>query len=116
MREGECRFTTKSKEDGILSKAKHPGEILQQIMEERGISIRSLACMMGVNTSQLCEIIDGKRQIKRTTAIKLADCLDIDAKFWLNLQEKYLGGIKTSTKKWTLWNPSSSRHKVSLML
>ncbi|MCC8038030.1 MAG: HigA family addiction module antidote protein [Bacteroidales bacterium] len=77
-------------ENKIPWKATHPGEILLPELEERGLSQRALARMIGMNPSQLNELIKGKRPMTESVAIKLEQALGIDASVWMNLQLMYV--------------------------
>ena len=70
----------------IPSKPTHPGVILQDELESRGISQTDFATDCGIALPHLNEIIKGKRNITAETAIILEKTLDIDAKTWMNLQ------------------------------
>lgn len=67
----------------------HPGEILRDEIESRGISQKTLASAMGVSYSVLNEVLNGKRPITTEYALLLEACLDTPAHIWLRLQEEY---------------------------
>lgn len=67
----------------------HPGEILKEELESRGISQRKFAGIIGIQYTALNEIVNGKRPISTDFAIMLEAALDIDAIFWVNLQTRY---------------------------
>lgn len=67
----------------------HPGEILREEIEERGISQTKLASQIGVKVSLLNELINGKRDFTIEYALMLEAALGIDADFWINLQTNY---------------------------
>ncbi|RYD78350.1 MAG: addiction module antidote protein, HigA family [Sphingobacteriales bacterium] len=67
----------------------HPGEHLLDELVARNIKPSDFAKLLGMNKSQLSEIINGKRGINAEFAILLEKTLDIDASFWLNLQKNY---------------------------
>lgn len=71
-------------------KATHPGEILLPELEERGLSQRAFAQMIGMSPSQLNELIKGKRPMTEAVALKLEQALGIDASVWMNLQLMYV--------------------------
>ena len=64
----------------------HPGEHLEEILDDLGISHRRLADAMGTPPALVCEIIRGRKSISPETAIKIGAALDMSAEFWLNLQ------------------------------
>lgn len=75
----------------------HPGEVLKEEIEYRGISQRQLAHEIGVSSSLLNEVLNGERALNTQLALLLSAALDIDAEPLLRLQAKYdmLTGHKT---------------------
>lgn len=67
----------------------HPGEILRDEIEARGLSVHALAMALRVPASRLAEIAAGRRGISADTALRLARALGTSAEFWLNLQSAY---------------------------
>lgn len=67
----------------------HPGELLAEELEVRGMTQRALASVIGRPAQTVNEIVRGKKAITAETAIQLEDALDIPAHFWLNLQSDY---------------------------
>lgn len=67
----------------------HPGEILREEIECRGITQTKLAKELGVKVSLLNELINGKRDFTIEYALMLEAALGIDADFWINLQTDY---------------------------
>lgn len=67
----------------------HPGEILREEIEYRGITQTQLAHEIGVSISLINEIINGKRDLSIEYALLLEAALEIDADFWINLQDNY---------------------------
>lgn len=67
----------------------HPGEILREEIESRGITQTKLAAQLGVKVSIVNELIKGKRDINIEYALMLEAALGIDADFWINLQTNY---------------------------
>ena len=57
----------------------HPGEILKEEIEFRGISQRQLAEQMGVQYSVLNEILNKRRPLTEKTALLFEAALGIDA-------------------------------------
>lgn len=70
----------------------HPGEILREEIECRGITQTKLANDLGIKVSLLNELINGKRDITIEYAMMLDAALGIDADFWVNLQNDYNKG------------------------
>ena len=64
----------------------HPGEHLEEILDDLGISQHRLADAMGTPPTLVGEIVRGRASISPETAIKIGAALDMSAEFWLNLQ------------------------------
>lgn len=79
----------KSANELIPAEATHPGELIFDEIEYRGIKQKDLAVAMGIAPTVLSEIIHGKRNLTAELAIKLEKALDIDAAYWMRLQVKY---------------------------
>lgn len=67
----------------------HPGEIIKDEVEYRGISQRQLAKQMGIANSALNEILNGHRPLTEKTALLFEAALGINAEPLLRLQMKY---------------------------
>ena len=92
------------KPDQIYSKiATHPGEILKDEIEARGLSKSETASKLGIQPGNLSELFKGKRNITAVLALKLEELLGISAEFWLNLQNRYeitiLRNLRNKRKK-----------------
>ena len=67
-----------------------PGEILREdFMEPLGISINQLSRDLSVPPNRISEIVNGKRSITADTALRLERYFNVEAQFWLNLQNEY---------------------------
>lgn len=67
----------------------HPGEVLKDELEARGISQRKLADTMGLGYSVLNELLNGRRPLTATTALMFEAALDVPADSLMYLQTKY---------------------------
>lgn len=67
----------------------HPGEVIKDELEFRGISQRRLAAEIGVPSSQLNEVLNAKRPLSAEMALLIGQALDLDAEPLLSLQMKY---------------------------
>jgi addiction module HigA family antidote len=68
----------------------HPGEvILKEFLLPLNISQNKLAREINVPPRRINEICLGKRAISIDTAIRLGKYFNIEAEFWLNLQNMY---------------------------
>jgi antitoxin HigA-1 len=67
----------------------HPGKILKDELEARGLSLSRLALALRVPSGRLTYIVNGKRGITPDTALRLARYFGTSAAFWINLQARY---------------------------
>lgn len=67
----------------------HPGEILKDEIEYRGISQRKLAGRMGICYSVLNDILNARRPVTEKTAMMFEAALGVDAEPLLRLQMDY---------------------------
>jgi antitoxin HigA-1 len=67
----------------------HPGEVLGDELEAREITRKDFAALINMQPPHLSDLIKGKRHISAKLALKLEKHLDIDAGFWLRLQNCY---------------------------
>lgn len=67
----------------------HPGEMIKDEIEYRGISQSALAKEIGISPSVLNEVLNGKRAVTTEYALLLEAALGIEADIWLRLQSDY---------------------------
>lgn len=67
----------------------HPGEVLKEESEFRGISQKKLAKEMGVSYTVLNEILNAKRSLNTEYAMLIEAALDLDAEPLLRMQTSY---------------------------
>ena len=68
----------------------HPGEmLLEEFLSPMGISQKDLADNIHVPYQRINEIINGRRGITPSTALRLAKFFDMSADFWMNLQLRW---------------------------
>ncbi len=67
----------------------HPGEQLQDELDELGMSGNAFAKALDVPANRITEILRGQRSISADTALRLARYFGTTAEFWLNLQSAY---------------------------
>ena len=79
--------------------ATHPGTILRYELEDREISQKDFAVMIGMQKSHLNEMIKGKRPITKSIADKIEDVLGISAVSLVNMQTQYEYDIKVIGKR-----------------
>ena len=67
----------------------HPGVVIKEEIEYRGISQKQLAERMGVSYTMLNEILNEKRPITETLALYFEAALGIEAEMLTNMQSRY---------------------------
>ncbi|MXW30312.1 MAG: HigA family addiction module antidote protein [Chloroflexi bacterium] len=67
----------------------HPGEHLEEFLEELGISQYRLAKVIGVAPVRINQIVHSQRAITADTALRIGRALGTTPDFWLNLQRMY---------------------------
>lgn len=67
----------------------HPGEIVSDELEARGMSQRKFAEIVGMSPTVVNEILKGHRNITPATALLFEAALDIPADSLMKLQTKY---------------------------
>ena len=76
-------------EQYVCARPVHPGEVLKDEIEYRGISQSRLAKQMGISYNILNDILNERRPITVTTAMMFEAALDVPADSLMNLQLKY---------------------------
>ena len=68
----------------------HPGEmLLEEFLKPMGITQRDLANAISVPYQRVNEIINGRRGISTSTALRLAKVFGVSADFWMNIQLRW---------------------------
>lgn len=79
----------------------HPGEmLLKEFLEPMGISQRELADKIRVPYQRVNEIVNCRRGISPSTALRLAKFFGTSADFWLNLQVGIYSTLKQKKRKY----------------
>lgn len=73
----------------IPSEPIHPGEMLKDELQARGISQRKFAELIGVSYSVLNEVLNGKRPITTEYALKIEAATGTKAYMWVDMQTAY---------------------------
>ena len=92
----------------------HPGEVLKDEIEERGIIQRQLADSMGLTYSVVNEILNGRRPLTAKTALMFEAALDVPADLLMFLQTKY--NMQTARKDSSLLDMMNKIRKVAAVL
>ena len=67
----------------------HPGELLKDEIEYRGISQKKLAERMGMSYTVLNEVLNCKRAVTTEYALLFEAALGIEASMWIRIQADY---------------------------
>jgi len=89
----------------------HPGEVLKDELEERGVSQRQLAQSMGLTYSVVNEILNGRRPLTAKTALMFEAALDVPADSLMYLQTKY--NMQTARKDSSLSDVLKQIRKIA---
>ena len=73
----------------LAGPAPHPGEMLKDELEARGLSPHALAIALRLPASRISQIVRGQRAITPETALRLARYFGSSAAIWLRLQVAY---------------------------
>ena len=73
----------------ICARPVHPGEILKEEIEFRGISQSKLASQMGVSFNALNQILNEHRPLTPETAMMFEAALGIDSNLLMRMQLNY---------------------------
>ncbi len=68
----------------------HPGEmLLEEFLIPYDLTQRELADQIGVPYQRVNEVVNGKRGITASTALRLAKFFNMTPDFWMNLQQRW---------------------------
>ena len=67
----------------------HPGDVLKEELESRGISQKKMAELLNVPYTQLNEILNGKRPVSTDFALMIEAALGINPDMLINMQNRY---------------------------
>jgi addiction module HigA family antidote len=73
----------------LAGPAPHPGEVLKDELDARGLSPHALALALRLPASRISQIVRGQRAITPETALRLARYFGGSAAIWLRLQTAY---------------------------
>lgn len=92
----------------------HPGEVLKDEIEYRGITQRKLAESMGLTYSVVNEILNAKRPLTAKTALMFEAALDVPADSLMYLQLKY--NMQTARSDKSILDTLKSIRKIAAVL
>lgn len=67
----------------------HPGETLKELLEDRNMTQQELALRTDASPKHISTVLSGEKSISISFAKKLEYALNIEAEFWINLQNAY---------------------------
>jgi antitoxin HigA-1 len=67
----------------------HPGSVLAEEMQVRGLTANALALALRVPANRISDVVRGQRSISAETALRLGRYLGTGAQLWVNLQAQY---------------------------
>jgi len=68
----------------------HPGEMLrEEFLMPMGVTQRELAQAIHVPYQRINELVNGRRGMTPSTALRLAKFFEVSADFWMNLQLRF---------------------------
>ena len=67
----------------------HPGDVLKEELEARGISQKKFSEVLNVPYTQLNEILNGKRPVTTDFALMMEAALGINPELLINMQSRY---------------------------
>ena len=82
-------MTSTAKRVAVSDAVIHPGELLAEEIEARGMTQRELALAMGRPPQLISEIVRGRRGISAETALQLEAALGTAAHIWVGLDGDY---------------------------
>lgn len=77
----------------------HPGAVVKDEIEARGVSQKQLAALMEVPYTMLNEILNGKRSISTEMAILFEAALEINAEMLIDMQSRYSMRVARENKR-----------------
>ena len=76
----------------------HPGDVLKEELEVRGITQKKFSELLGVPYTQLNEILNGKRSVTTDFALMVEAALGINPEMLINMQSRYNMAITRQKK------------------
>lgn len=82
-------MATKTKHGFMPDSATPPGEMLLEVLQDKGMTQQELALRTGMAAKTINEIVKGKAPITADTAVKLESVFGVKASFWLRFEMNY---------------------------
>ena len=92
----------------------HPGEIIKDEIEARGITQRQLSEVTGIAYSVVNEVLNAKRPVTVEYALLIAKALDLDADTFIRMQAEY--DLQTTKRNQSFMRRLTSVRKIASVL
>ena len=67
----------------------HPGELLEEILHDRGMSQAAFAKAIGVSPMRISHVVRGERPVTADLALRFGRAFGQTPQMWLNMQDDY---------------------------
>lgn len=67
----------------------HPGEHIQEELNELSMSAEDMAARLGVSADFMRAVLEGRQSVTAEFALRLGHFFGTSAQFWLNLQARF---------------------------
>jgi addiction module HigA family antidote len=67
----------------------HPGEHIQEELDELSLSPEEIAERLGVPVDLMMAVLEGRQSVTAEFALRLGHFFGTSAQFWLNLQQQF---------------------------
>ena len=94
----------------------HPGEmLLEEFLKPMGLTQRELADSIKVPYQRINEIINGRRGVTPSTALRLSKYFGVSPDFWMNLQLRWdlYFAQQSEAKELKAIRPASNKHSFA---
>ena len=78
-----------AKKKFLMPVAVHPGALVKDWMDEKGVAAAELASRAGISEASVRRIVEGREDITPTVAAALERATGISADFWMRVQKGY---------------------------
>jgi len=92
----------------------HPGEIIKDEIEARGITQRQLSEVTGIAYSVVNEVLNAKRPVTIEHALLIAKALDLDADTFIRMQAEY--DLQTTKRNQSFMQRLTAVRKIASVL
>ena len=92
----------------------HPGEVIKDEIEARGITQRQLSEVTGIAYSVVNEVLNAKRPVTVEYALLIAKALDLDADTFIRMQAEY--DLQTTKRNQSFMRRLTTVRKIASVL